>query len=138
MMATRMSISDARQPQPRRAVLRQPPFGNIEAGENLDARNQRLRQRSRRRRYLPQQPVDAQAHHEPRAKRLDMDVAGAQFDGFLEQIVDGAHHRRAAGKIAQALDVVVARRRAGALVASQSRGVVLAETLRQRGLDILK
>ena len=36
-----------------------------------------------------------------------MDVAGAQLDRALQQIVERAHHRRAAGEIAQALDVVV-------------------------------
>ena len=34
-----------------------------------------------------------------------MDVAGAQFHRFFKQIVDGPHHRRAAGKVSQGLDV---------------------------------
>ena len=38
-----------------RAVLRQPPLGDVEAGENLDARDQRLRRRVRRRGDGPQQ-----------------------------------------------------------------------------------
>ena len=67
-----------------------------------------------------------------------MDIAGAQFDGFFEQIVDGAHNRRAAGKIAQAFDVVVADGAARALRRRQAPGIVLAEALLQRGFDVLK
>jgi len=40
-----------------------------------------------------------------------MDIAGAQFDGFFEQIVHGPDYRCAAGKIAQAFYVVFARQR---------------------------
>ena len=108
MVATRTSISDAADAQPRGAVLRQPPLGDVEAGEDLDARNQRLRHHAGRRRNGAQQPVDPHAHGEPGAERLDMDVAGAQLHRALEQIVEGAHHRRAARKIAQAVDIVVA------------------------------
>ena len=91
----------------RRAVLRQPPLGDVEAGQNLHARDQRLRRHAGRRRHRAQQAVDAHAHHEPGAERLDVNVAGAQLDRALEQIVERAHHRRAAGEIAQAFDVVV-------------------------------
>ena len=98
--------------QPRGAVLRQSPFGDVEAGDDLDARDQRpAASTPAGGGDLPQQAVDAHAHHEPGAKRLDMDVAGAQLDGLLQQIVDRAHHRRAAGEIAQALDVVLAQLR---------------------------
>ena len=99
-----LAASDA---DARRAVLRQAPLGDVEAGENLDARDQRLRRDAVRRRQRAQQAVDAHAHHEPGAERLDMDVAGAQIDRALQEIVERAHHRRAAGEIAQALDVVV-------------------------------
>ena len=67
-----------------------------------------------------------------------MDIAGAQFDGFLEQVVDGAHNRRAAGKIAKAVDVVVADGRLCAFVAGKRGGVALAEAFRQRGFDVIK
>jgi len=92
---------------PRRAVLRQPPFGDVETGEDLDPRDQRLRRNARWRRHRAQQAVDAHAHHEAGAERLDVNVAGAQLDRALEQIVERTHHRGAAGEIAQALDVVV-------------------------------
>ena len=107
MVATRTSSSERLTRTPRRAVLRQAPLGDVEAGENLDARDQRLRRNAGRRRHRAQQAVDAHAHHEPGAERLDVDVAGAQLDRALQQVVERAHHRRAAGEIAQALDVVV-------------------------------
>ena len=34
-----------------------------------------------------------------------MNVAGAQLHGFFKKIINGAHHRRAAGKIPQIVDV---------------------------------
>ena len=67
-----------------------------------------------------------------------MNIAGAQFHGFLEQVVDGAHHRRAAGKIAKTFDVVVADGRLCAFVAGKRGGVALAEAFRQRGFDVIK
>ncbi len=96
-------------PQPRRAVLRQAAFGDVEIGDNLDAGDDGLRQHAGRRRHRPQQAVNPHANHQPGGKRLDVNVAGAQFDRFFEQIVDSAHHRRAAGEIAQALDIVFTR-----------------------------
>jgi hypothetical protein len=42
-----------------------------------------------------------------RAERFDVDVAGAHFNSQFKEIVDRAHHRRAARKIPQALDVIV-------------------------------
>ena len=82
-------------------------------------------------------PVDPHAHHEPGAERLDVDVGCAQLHRALEQIVDGAHHRCAARKVAQALDVVVAALGRG-LVGVDRRLVVLAEPLRQHGREILE
>lgn len=53
-----------------------------------------------------------------------MDVAGAQIDRALQEIVERAHHRRTAGEIAQALDVVVELHRAvGALVCIRTVGI---------------
>ena len=96
-------------PQPRGAVLRQPPFGDVEVGDDLDAGNHGLRQHAGRRRNRPQQAVDPHADHEPSVKGLDVNVARAQFDRLFQEIVDRAHHRRAAGEIAQAFDVVFAQ-----------------------------
>jgi hypothetical protein len=38
-------------PRPRGAILRQPAFGDVEAGQNLDARYDGLRRRIGRKRY---------------------------------------------------------------------------------------
>jgi hypothetical protein len=96
-------------PQPGGAVLRQAPFRDVEAGDDFDAGNQRLRQDAGGRRDRPQQAVDPHPDRQPGVERLDMNVACAQFDRFFQKIVNGAHHRRAAGQIAQALDIVFAR-----------------------------
>ena len=118
------------------AILRQPPLGDIQSGQNLDSRDQGLRQYAGRRRDRAQQTVDAHAHGDAVAERLDMDVAGAQFHRLLEQIVDGAHGGRAARKIAQILDVVVAVRRADFGNLGQCEFVV-AEPRRQNGENVL-
>lgn len=52
-----------------------------------------------------------------------MDVAGAQIDRALQEIVERAHHRRTAGEIAQALDVVGLHRAVGALVCVRTVGI---------------
>ena len=92
--------------QTRCAVLRQPPLGDIQPRQDFYARDQRLRQNAGGRGHEAQQAVDAHAHGQPRAHRLDMDVGGAQFDRLFEQVADRPDDRRAARKIAQALDVV--------------------------------
>ena len=84
-----------------------------------------------------EQTVDPHAHHKAGAKRLDMDVAGAKLDRALEQIVERAHHRRTAGEIAQAFDIVVG------LLGRSPRGVVGHRAIRlgpliQRGRDVLE
>ena len=96
-------------PQPRGAVLRKPAFGDVEVRDNLDARNDGLRQHGGRRRDRPQQAVNAHADHQSGLKGLDVNVAGAQLYGLFQQIVDGANHGCAAGKVAQAFDVVLTR-----------------------------
>ena len=85
--------------QPRRAVLRQTPFRDVEAGENLDARN-RAPAAARRpgAGIARKQAVDAHAHVKPVAKRLDVDIACAQFDRLFDEVVDRAHDGRAAGR----------------------------------------
>ncbi len=124
-----------RHAQPRGAVLRQPPLGDVEAGENLDARDQRLRQGSRRCRDRAQQSVDPHAHHEAVAERLDVDVARPQLHGLFEKIVDRADDRRAARQVAQALDVVVRSSELG----GRRRGVLfLAEPLGERSGNVLE
>ena len=66
-----------------------------------------------------------------------MDVAGAQFDGALEHVVERANDRRAAREIAQALDIVVgllARRLRGSV---RRRTIVLDALVQHRG-DVLE
>ena len=123
-------------PQPRRAVLRQATLGDVEAGDNLDARDHGLRQHAGRRRDRPQQAVDAHPDHQPGVKGLDMNVTGAQFDGFFQEIVDGANHGRAAGEVPQALDIVFARLKR--LKAALSLDALAAQTLIERNRDIFE
>ena len=93
--------------QTRRAVLRQAPLGDVQPGQDLDARDQRLGQRLRGGVNLAQQAVYAHPHGQSVAKRLDVNVAGAKLHRLFKEIVDCAHHRRAAGQIAQAIDAFV-------------------------------
>ena len=127
----------ARDAQTRGAVLRQTALGNVQAGQNLDARDQRLRQRSGRGGDGAQQTVDAHAHDQAIAERFDVNVARPQFHRFLEQVVDRAHDGRAARKIAQVLDVVVGMSGFGVGKFGQG-GIVVADARGQNGGDILK
>ncbi len=99
----------AAHPQTRGAVLRQAPLGDVEARDDLDAGDDGLRQYAGGRGHRPQQPIDPHADDKARQKRLDVDVAGAQLDCLFQEIVDGAHHGRAAGEIAQAFNIVLAQ-----------------------------
>jgi len=127
----------ARHVQPRCAVLRQAALRDVEAGENLDAGNDGLRQHARRRRNGAQQSVDAQAHRQARPEGLDVNVAGAQLDGLFQEIAHGADHRRPGGEVAQALDVVLARI-GGVIVGLRRCRVIVAEPLIERRLDVLE
>ena len=113
-------------PQPRGAILREPTFRDVEVGDNLDARNDGLRQHAGRRRYRPQQAVDAHADHQPGVEGLDVNVARAKFYGLLQQIIDSANHGRAAGKIPQTFNIVFARL---VRIAVPQLDVVAAQTL---------
>ncbi len=61
-----------------------------------------------------------------------MDVAGAELQRLFEKIVDRANHRRAAGKIPQALDIVVAQ--LVERVTAQRLQALIAEPLVERRL----
>ena len=76
--------------------------GDVEAGEDLDARDERRRDAARQRARVAQHAVDAMAHGDPLLLRLDVDVARARLDAFGEQLVDQPDDRRT--------DVDVARR----------------------------
>jgi hypothetical protein len=94
-----------------------------------------LRQHAGRRRHHAQQAVDTKAHDEPRGKRLDVDVAGAQFHRLFQQIVDRAHDRRAACEIAQALDIVLTRL---GRKARRQIGIVLVQPMAEDDGEVLR
>ena len=64
-----------------------------------------------------------------------MNIARTQLDGFFQQIVDGANHRRATRKVAQALDVVFTRKK----LARRIRGfrAIFAKAAIEHDLEIL-
>ena len=66
----------------------------------------------------------------PVTERLDMDIAGAQFDRAFEQIVERAHHRRAAREVAQAVDIVIA---VNAFARGDFGGLAAVQPLENRG-----
>ena len=55
----------------------------------------------------PQQAVDAHANAEAIAHRLNVYIARAKVDCPLQEVVDRAHHRRAAREIAEAVDALL-------------------------------
>src|SRR5258708_5749000 len=69
-------------------------------------------------------------------QRLDMNITRAQFDCFFKEIIDGADHRRTAGKIPQTLDVVFARLER--FKAALNLDIPAAQTLIERNCDIFK
>ena len=75
-----------------------------------------------------QQAVDAHAHDQAGAERLDVDVARAQLHRPFEQVVDRAHDRRAAREVAQVFDIVVGMREPAS--AACRRRVVVAQAAR--------
>ena len=66
-----------------------------------------MRQSVDRRGDGAEQTIHPHAHHEAIAERFDMNIAGPQFHGFFEHVVDGAHNRSTAREIAQTFNVVV-------------------------------
>ena len=122
--------------QPGGAVLRQPPFGNVKAGDNLDARDNSLRQYAGGGRHRPQNSIDSHTDNETRGKRFDVDIACPQLNGFFQEIVDRTHHRRAAGKIAQTFDVVFAQLREAVRLTS-SFGAIIDQALIQRHRQVV-
>ena len=106
MVATRMS-SSSRATRIRGAVLRQPALCDVEARQDFYARDQCLGHDLRGEGQRPQQTVNADTHENTAAQRLDVDVARAHLHRLLDEIVDGAHDRRAAGQIAKAVHALV-------------------------------
>ena len=122
----------------RSAVLRQPALGNVQAGEYLDARKQRLRQYVRRTRDDAQHSVNSHSNGQTGAKRFDVNVGRPELDRLVEKIIDGAYDRSAAGKIAKALDIILAMCARYRFALGSSSLLLFAKTLRQRRRDILE
>ena len=76
------------------AVLRHPPLGDVELGQNFDARGERRLHLERRPHDLEQGAVDAVAHPDLVLERLDVNVAGAPAHRVGQQAVDQLDHRR--------------------------------------------
>ena len=70
------------------AVLRQPGFGNVQVGHDLEARDDARLQRLGRRQHLMQHAVDTVSHLERPFERLDVDVAGAVAHRLRQDQVD--------------------------------------------------
>jgi hypothetical protein len=72
-------------------VLRPQPVGDVEAGQDLDARRDRQAQGAGHRRAGAHDAVDAHPHRPPVLAGLDVEVARAVGDGVGEQVVDHLH-----------------------------------------------
>src|SRR5260370_27824271 len=123
-------------PQPRGAILRQPALRDVEAGDDLYAPDHSLRYDAGRRGDRPQQAVNAHTDRKPAMQRPEMNITPAQSDCFFKEIIDGADHRRTAGKIPQTLDVVFARLER--FKAALNLDIPAAQTLIERNCDIFK
>ena len=98
------------EPEPDPPILRQAPFREVEAGHDLEPRDDRSPEVGRRGLDRLQYAVDAVAHLQRRPLWLEMDVRGAGLRGTQQQPVDQAHDRRLAGQAPQPRDVVLAHR----------------------------
>ena len=93
------------QGQARATVLRQPPLGDVQLGQDLDARDDRGRQPGRRRSGLAQPAVHPIANAQMIARRLDMDVRGMEAQRVGQQLIDQPNHGRFLRGADQMLDV---------------------------------
>ena len=121
-----------RKAQARRAVLRQAAFRDVETGENLDARNERLREHVSGRSRRAQKTIHPHAHRQPVAKRFDVNVAGAQLHRLFHQVVDSAYDRRPAGEVPQIVDVLFRAADVASLNAARSRIIGVEPVAEQR------
>jgi hypothetical protein len=85
-------------------VLRQPLFGDVEVGHDLQARDQRGMQRTIGLHHFAQRAVDAKAHGRGALVGLDVDVARAVARGLREQRVEHADDGRVARAFQQVFD----------------------------------
>jgi hypothetical protein len=106
MMETRRSISCPRTATPMRPSWVKPALGDVELGHDLQPRHHGGVQRSGLGLPFDQHAVEAIAHAQRIAGRLDMDVGGASLDGGRNPSIDQADHRRVACQIAQPLGIL--------------------------------
>ena len=81
-------------PEPGAAILRQPLFGDVEIGEDLEARHGGTPERHRQPLDLRQEPVHPAPDDHMAAGGLDMKVRGARRGGLAEQAVQKVDDRR--------------------------------------------
>ena len=90
------------------AVLRQAALGDVELGQDLDARHRRLAEIGGQHARFHQHAVDPPPDDDAAPRRLDMEVGGARRRGFAEQAVDQVDDRRVERQVLEMLLVVVA------------------------------
>ena len=88
------------------AVLGQPPLGDVEARDQLDARRHGGEAVHRLRQPGVQHAVEAHAHGERIFGRLDVDVGRAEVHGLGQQVVDQFDDRGLLRQVAQVLRLV--------------------------------
>ena len=87
------------------AVLRQAALGDVEAGENLDARGDRQLQRLRRRAGLDEVAIDAVAELELLLEGLDVNIRRLLLERLDEDQVDDLDDRRVLALHRQAVEI---------------------------------
>ena len=92
------------------AVLRHAPLRDVQPRHDLYARGDRGGKLAQRRLRFLQHAVVAVAHAQPVLERFDMDIGRLRLDRTRDQQVHQADHRGLAGKVLQALGVVLQRR----------------------------
>ncbi|MCY1413758.1 hypothetical protein D9M71_291950 [compost metagenome] len=90
------------------AVLRQALLGDVQAGHDLQAHDQRRDDAGFLDQLLVEHAVDALAQAQDLLVRLDVDVRGLHLHSVLEQHLQQAHHRGVAVVEAEAAEVEVA------------------------------
>ena len=89
-------------------ILGQPPFCDVEARQDLDARDHGCALPRGNLMRQAQETVDPVAHEQRIDRRLDVDVGRARVDGARDDAVDEADDRRLAGAVPQPLQVMLA------------------------------